>query len=168
VHWKIPPLLFLPAAFLSFLLVASHLFALVIVLTGSMEPAVPRGSLVVVAKFGDWQIGDIILYRAFNTLILHRVIEEKNGVFRTKGDAAQSWDPWLVPREAIIGKAVLIIPLLGEVVFRLRDPLTFATIITSIYFITTAISMRRNLLEALKNHVIGRRSLSAPKGNDIP
>lgn len=147
---KIPPLLFLPAASLSFLLTASHFFALVIVLTDSMEPAVPRGSLAVVAKFGDWQVGDIVLYRAFGALILHRVIEEKNGMFRTKGDAAQSWDPWLIPRESIIGKVVLIIPLLGKILLILREPLVFAATVTSIYLSSVAISARRDLSEALR------------------
>lgn len=135
------------AAISLFLLAVNHLFAFVVVLTGSMEPAVPKGSLVVIARFGGWRVGDVVLYRAGGALVLHRIIEEGDGVFRTKGDASQSRDPWLVPSEAVIGKAVFSIPFLGRMLFALREPLVFASVTTSIYFISLSAPAWRSLIK---------------------
>lgn len=139
-----------PIALLSALFVSTNFFVMVAVLTSSMEPTVPRGSLVLVAKTSICQVGDIVLYRAFNILVLHRVIEERDGMIKTKGDAAQSPDPWLVPREAIIGRAILIIPFLGEVLFLLKSPLAFASLVTSVYISSSLIHMRRDLAAKIR------------------
>ncbi|MEM3958477.1 MAG: signal peptidase I [Thermoproteota archaeon] len=160
MHRSHIPLFIQYTVLLSILLAISNFFAIVIVLTGSMEPTVPRGSLVVVAKFGDFHVGDIVLYRAFNTLILHRVVEERDGMFKTKGDAAQSWDPWLVPREAVVGKAVSVIPFLGYTLSILRKPITFAATITLVYIISSLIYMRKDLIEVLKGSC--RKKIAEP------
>ena len=68
---------------------------LVVVYSGSMEPALPVGSLLVISLVEPTSItvGDIIAYHPPanpNVLITHRVIEIKNGgtlTFCTKGDA---------------------------------------------------------------------------------
>jgi signal peptidase len=76
---------------------------------GSMEPAIPRGSLVLAVQAGG------------ATPYTHRVIRlaERDGrpYFETKGDASAAPDSQLVPLDALIGRVVFTLPLLGYLVF---------------------------------------------------
>jgi signal peptidase len=87
---------------------------------GSMEPAIPVGSLVVVARV-DAQtvaIGDVVTMRgASGVAITHRVsriVDLTEGrFFETKGDANKRPDAGLVPASAIVGEVGLSIPYAG-------------------------------------------------------
>lgn len=92
-----------------------------IVLSGSMNPAIPAGSVVLVQSQG-WQLqkGDIITFihptnPAEN--VTHRIIgidQEKNSFsYRTKGDANNLEDLWTIRKEAVWGKVGLSLPYLG-------------------------------------------------------
>jgi len=95
------------------------------VYTGSMEPAMPVGSLAVVRQVKPSEIvtGDII---AFNppweepdVMVSHRVIEVVPGEcinFRTKGDANKGPDLDYIPETCILGKVDVCIPNLGYVI----------------------------------------------------
>ena len=92
------------------------------VLSGSMEPAVPVGSLLYVRSVepGDVEEEDIIaFYGALEDsgIITHRVVKNNvvSGTFITKGDANEKEDPEPVFYDAFIGKAVLMIPYMGRV-----------------------------------------------------
>ena len=92
------------------------------VLSGSMEPAVPVGSLLYVRSVepGDVEEEDIIaFYGALEDsgIITHRVVKNNvvSGTFITKGDANEKEDPEPVFYDAFIGKAVLTIPYMGRV-----------------------------------------------------
>ena len=68
----------------------SSLFDIYYVITGSMEPFVPQGSIVVVRKIvgtGEVAVGDVVAYRLGDERILHRVIDKGDGYLVTKGDA---------------------------------------------------------------------------------
>ncbi|MTV50003.1 signal peptidase I [Heliobacillus mobilis] len=90
-----------------------------VILSGSMEPWIKKGDIVMVEKMNgaEAKLGDPIQYRYENIFINHRVIEiqEKDGkkLYRTKGDANKSADPDLVSPEQIKGKIVMVIPKLG-------------------------------------------------------
>lgn len=89
------------------------------VVSGSMEPALPVGSVVYVESAGVSQIraGDIIAFDDEGTVVTHRVIESRpqEGAFITKGDANQSLDIKPTPYWKLIGRVKLCIPLLGRV-----------------------------------------------------
>lgn len=84
-----------------------------IVLTGSMDPTITAGSLVYVAQTGDYQPGDVITYTHDGVTVTHRIVEEKNGGYVTKGDANDQRDPYLVERSNVHGKAILWLPYYG-------------------------------------------------------
>lgn len=95
---------------------------LMIVLSGSMQPAFDTGALVVVRDVDPNQIlkGDIITFQESvrpGPLITHRVIaikkEKGSSLFVTKGDANPSADFYPVPGENIVGRVVWAIPWLG-------------------------------------------------------
>lgn len=95
-----------------------------IVQSGSMRPNITEGSIVFVNRsFDNLRIGDVIVFKNPNNPrfnITHRIfkITQKNNneVFKTKGDANRSADPWLIKNQAIWGKVILSIPWLGYIV----------------------------------------------------
>ena len=88
------------------------------VVSGSMEPAVPTGSLVYIkyVEPGDIETGDIIAFYgsdAQGSIITHRVVSNSNamGEFITKGDANAENDMSPVTYEQYVGKMVRSIPI---------------------------------------------------------
>lgn len=99
------------------------------VASGSMEPSLNVGSLVVTLPVGPEEIavGDIITFKATagNVPLTHRVIGiTRNSPlsFETMGDANLSPDPFIVPESRVIGKTVLHIPNAGYVTEFLKTP----------------------------------------------
>jgi len=94
-----------------------------VVASGSMEPALYRGDVVIVDKNPDTiQVGDIIVYNAtwYHLPIVHRVIAIKtdsngNTLYETKGDNNPVSDPRLVTRNQIISKVQYTIPKIGYI-----------------------------------------------------
>lgn len=90
------------------------------VISGSMEPEIPVGSLVYIRGEEPENIKEdeiIAFYGAkdSNAIITHRVVENRvvMGEFITKGDANKTNDMNPIPYDNFIGKAVLSIPVLG-------------------------------------------------------
>lgn len=93
---------------------------LFIITGGSMEPAVPIGSLVVTMQTDATTVaaGDVITIRADGGVaVTHRVravVDTPSGrFFEMKGDANDSPDDGLVPADAIVGAADLYVPYVG-------------------------------------------------------
>ena len=91
------------------------------VLSGSMQPALGVGGLVVIqpAEAQGIKMGDIISFRlpGIDTPICHRVIDiietDEGLFFQTKGDANEEPDPYLVSVQDVTGKAVFYTPYVG-------------------------------------------------------
>lgn len=89
-----------------------------VVLSGSMEPAYPTGSLIYVKKAAPEavQVGDPITFKMSGGMTAtHRVVEidAANRQFTTKGDANNTADGSPVPYENLIGIPTLCLPWLG-------------------------------------------------------
>ena len=86
------------------------------VLSPSMEPKYPTGSLIYVKAVdtADLKEKDVITFRMTNgTIATHRIVEIVDQSFRTKGDNNNMVDASLVAKENVVGKTVFCIPLLG-------------------------------------------------------
>lgn len=87
------------------------------VISPSMEPAIPMGSVVYVKSASplDVEPDDVIVYRSVNDTITHRVVENRTveGEFITKGDANAAVDA-AVPYDALVGRVTFHIPFYGE------------------------------------------------------
>ena len=102
------------------------------VVSGSMEPTYPTGSLLYVKSIDikELKVGDAITFMADeDTVATHRIIEiipdeEDSSVlrFRTQGDANETADGTLVHYKNIIGKPVFAIPYLGYFAHFVQNP----------------------------------------------
>ena len=94
----------------------------VVVVSGSMEPEIPVGSLVFIDQ-RDQSVdpGDVIAYRigdTMDTMIVHRVVDQNNdGTYITKGDSNDTADPASVTKQQIVGKEIFCVPKAGQVRF---------------------------------------------------
>mgnify|MGYP001194446248 FL=1 len=91
-----------------------------VVVTGSMEPMIHPGDVILVKKVADIneiQIGDVIQFERDNIRISHRItgIVIKDGIpnYRTKGDNNNAEDVRLVSPEQIKGEIIKVVPNIG-------------------------------------------------------
>lgn len=111
------------------LLVGVRLFGIQVysVISGSMEPEYPVGSLIYVNKVdpSEIKVNDVITYVLPNDMpSTHRVvrIDEENKLFYTKGDANETEDGAPVHFNNLVGKPVFKIPYLGYIAYYIQHP----------------------------------------------
>lgn len=100
------------------------------VVSGSMEPTIMVGDLIVIdTDCENYQKGDIITFRDVNgSFVTHRILEIGVDEMITKGDNNDSQDEAMSPA-TIVGKYVTRIPQLGSVMSSLKNPLVMALIL---------------------------------------
>jgi len=90
-----------------------------VVKSGSMEPKIHTGSIVVSKNSNNYQKDDVITFKVVGSkdTVTHRIVEIVNQnsqpMYRTKGDANKSADPEFVSKQNVVGKLVFSIPLVG-------------------------------------------------------
>ena len=106
------------------------------VLSGSMEPAIKTGSVVMTKPASDYKVGDVITFGPMSKTkppTTHRIAEitESNSVktYITKGDANNAPDVREVLQKDIVGKVILDVPYFGYVVAFARKPIGFLLIL---------------------------------------
>ena len=111
------------------LLIGVRLFGVQVysVISGSMEPEYPVGSLIYVKEVNpsEIKVDDVITYiLPSETPSTHRVvrIDEENQLFYTKGDANETEDGAPVHFKNLIGTPVFKIPYLGYVAYYIQHP----------------------------------------------
>lgn len=98
------------------------------VLSGSMEPEIPVGSVVFVKEtdVNTIETGDVITYRlSGETMVTHRVVkvDKETQQFITKGDANETEDASPVAYSDVIGKDWFHVPFLGYLSIYIKTPL---------------------------------------------
>jgi signal peptidase len=107
---------------------------LFIVQSGSMEPAIKTGSVVVVIPKKRYYVGEIVTYDMGGgkkkNLVTHRIKESVGeNEFRTKGDANGDLDPKIIGDSQIVGKVVFSIPYLGYIAGFAKSPKGFILLV---------------------------------------
>ena len=103
------------------------------VMSGSMDPEYPVGSLIYVkpVDYKTLKVGDVISYVAGDdkTIVTHRIVEietDKNDAsvlrFRTQGDANNTPDANLVHYKNVLGTPAIMIPLIGFIAHNIQQP----------------------------------------------
>ena len=122
------------AILFAFLISGIRIFGIQVygVLTGSMEPTYPTGSLIYVKSVNaqELRVNDVITFSLTPGVIAtHRIVEvvpdENNPSilrFRTKGDANHDVDASLVSAGNIVGKVAFSVPGLGYLASYIQQP----------------------------------------------
>jgi len=129
--------------------------------SGSMAPAIERGTLVIgkSVKPESIAVNDIIIFRPVGVgenLLVHRVIgiELKSPrLFQTKGDAETKPDPYPVPAQNVMAKVLFSLPLLGYLAMFLKTPYGFvmSVVVPGLVIIAVCIyGIRRELIRMTK------------------
>lgn len=101
-----------------------------VVQTGSMEPAIPTGSLIIIQNTGDYKVGDIVTYLDKRDIaVTHRIVAVNGNMITTQGDANNAKDrPFGTDR--VIGKVQHIFPNIGR---------SFVPVLITVSVILTAV-----------------------------
>lgn len=102
-------------------------FQIRVVQSGSMEPAIKTGSVILIKPLSSYKVGDIITFegnfkdaKGKKIPTTHRVVEAKvdtgNVSYQTKGDANDDIDRNLIAGNKVIGKVLVSVPYAGYVV----------------------------------------------------
>ena len=120
------------------------------VLTASMRPTVPPGSVVIVTPIPVTAVkrGDIITYKppvADAHLVTHRVVEVvEPGTVRTRGDANNVDDPWVAQLQgSTVWKVRTQLPGLGYAIEGMRAPIPRLLSVGVTTFIAVLAGLRR-------------------------
>lgn len=103
-----------------------------VVLSGSMEPSIQVGSVVVIKPQPSYGVGDVITFGADNRQnipVTHRIVDTTGARFVTKGDANDNTDPGLVNPRDIIGSVAFTVPYVGYLLTFMKTPVGFWTMI---------------------------------------
>ena len=135
-------LLFTAIVALALLLVTSFFpfdnwYQVKVVLSGSMEPVIHTGSVVVIKPAPAYGVGDVITFGrdTRNQIpVTHRIVGEVNPSlndtnFITKGDANGDADSGSVSPDEIIGKVFFTVPYVGYLLEFTKTKIGFITLV---------------------------------------
>lgn len=135
-----------------------------IVRSGSMAPTIDVGSVVVVKNNTSktYNVGDVIAFRSeknSKTIVTHRVVSvEKKGnniLYKTRGDANENIDGWIVNQKNVLGKVYFTLPFLGKILAFAKTDLGFPTLIlfpAAFVILLEAISIIREVRKKSRQH----------------
>jgi signal peptidase len=94
-----------------------------VVLSGSMEPAIWPGDVVLIHKVRPdaYKLNDIATYIDGQTVYTHRIIQIENGLYTMKGDANNTTDE-AIAADKLEGKVLLVIPKIGYLIVFVKKP----------------------------------------------
>lgn len=124
-----------------------------IVQSGSMEPTIMTGDVIIIAKANDYVKNDVITFQDEEGLITtHRLItiaEKEPKVYSTKGDANRVSDDASVVFDQIMGKVILTVPKLGYFLIFVRSKIGM-TVFVGIPALLIIIDEIANIIAATK------------------
>lgn len=120
------------------------------VVSGSMEPAIPVGSMIFVRPTEAEEIreGDVIAFYRHGVVVTHRVLDNKkiSQQFVTKGDANELADMESIAYADLLGRVDHHIPMLGDITAHITTPIgkiyLFAIILCGLLFNILASRLR--------------------------
>lgn len=146
---------------------------LVIVSGHSMDPTFHTGDLVLVWPSDDYHVGDVAPYRVpagqpgAGGLVIHRIVggDARSG-FVMQGDNNPAPDIWTPTADDVIGRQILLVPRVGELLAWIRQP---AILLAAVAGLVTAVAVsgggRRR---ATPPADAAPASAPAPHGSDAP
>ena len=108
---------------------------LYIVESGSMEPTIKMGSMIIVKELpaSEIEVRDMVIFNGNekDERVTHRVVAiENNGEsFITRGDANNMDDPYPREKSNVIGRIIFSIPFIGYIFDYLSNPIAIGVIV---------------------------------------
>ena len=94
------------------------------VVSGSMEPYLKVGNLILIKKSSKYKVGDVITYKIANEYVTHRIVSIDEDKIITKGDANNVEDP-SISKKCVIGKLIYKFWFVGFINYLLLKPFTW-------------------------------------------
>lgn len=106
--------------------------AILVVLTGSMEPTIKSGEMIIIKEQSDYNIDDIVTYKEDKSFfVTHRIINKYEDKYETKGDNNNLIDE-PINKDQIEGKVIYHSKICGFFILYLLKPITLIVIIVFI------------------------------------
>lgn len=103
--------------------------AILVVLTGSMEPTIKSGEMIIIKEQTDYNVDDIVTYKEDrNFFVTHRIINKYENKYETKGDNNNLIDE-TIDKDQIEGKVIYHSKVCGFFILYLLKPITLIVII---------------------------------------
>lgn len=130
------------------------------VVSGSMEPTLPYGSLIIIAPQQTYFEGDVVTFRSSGNeevkRFTHRIVSIADGFAATKGDASTSIDPEPTALSRAEGKVLFSVPYVGFLVMAFGSPkVKIAAVVLVIVWLAVELEFarrRKRELEELKEN----------------
>ena len=105
-------------------------YAYLEVISGSMEPKISIGDIVIIdTKVSDYKVKDIVTFKDINgSFVTHRIMEIKDDEIITQGDANNTIDD-SITKDKIVGRYVYKIDGIGALMNSFKNPLTLILIL---------------------------------------
>ena len=104
----------------------------------SMMPTIEPGSFVILRESEKYEVGDIVGYSTAvdgpfsGRNVVHRIMEEKSGGFKIKGDNNPRDDPGIVRKNQIFGEVIFFTPFAGYLLIFMRNPLVMGVLAVAV------------------------------------
>lgn len=103
-------------------------FGATVVMSGSMEPTLSAGDLLIVVRAKSYAVGDVVVYQSGGMGVVHRIVEIDGQNVTTKGDANNTTDePIALSR--IKGVVAFSLPGVGYAVNLIKTPMATAILL---------------------------------------
>lgn len=113
------------------------------IVSGSMEPEIPVGSLAFIDSRDRLpDIRDIVAFKAGNQTVTHRVIAITPEGYVTKGDANEAEDPAVLEKGRVLGICKAHVPVLGFVFLSMPVKIAWAMLLVLAAVLPAAVSRK--------------------------
>lgn len=132
-----------------------------VVLSGSMQPTLPVGSIIFTKDIPSYRVGEMITFQNGSVPVTHRIIDTqmKDTLinYKTQGDANSDPDGQLVSKNEIIGKVFYHIPYIGKITSLLKTLpgfLIFIVLPALIFIIFEIINIKKELTREIEKKLL--------------
>ena len=113
------------------------------VVSGSMQPKIKVGDVVIIKNSNNYNINDVITFKDEGSYITHRIIKIDNGKITTKGDFNNKKDDKIIKTKDVVGKVILVIPFMGNIMNNLSNPIVLFIIFVVGFILITIIPEKK-------------------------
>ena len=113
-----------------------------VVLSGSMEPAMSKGDLILVRETDRFFEGQIVVFEDGGMLVVHRIVNITQEQITTRGDANNTEDDPILP-DSIQGEVIAVLPGAGRIVEALRSPAGLLVVLLAAFCLMELPHLRR-------------------------